>query len=373
MNTEPAPDFAVFRSLCQVLGGRAEGSIATRAATPAWPRLVQMAARLDLLPALAVRWRQTREPCGTLGEDGVQLLEQSLLENIRRNMAISAQAVKLARCLNTASIAPLFLKGTAGLLLREDDNIGFRRQVDIDLLVAPGQTAAAADLLLADGYRYCHFPDNSSAVPVEPGVVAAAVRASSAHHHLPPLVKAGYGATVELHTHFLPRRFQKNNPLEPLLRRARTCERHGARFQVASVEHQVIHLVLGVFVNDGHRSRRTFPIRAGCDLLRLLDTRGGDIDHAVVERQCGRSYPLFLRLACELMGYEPPPGAPDSTDVEGFLHLLRERSRSSAIRGLLDVWARTDYLAHELVYSPRKLRGYVQRRLPALVTPARPE
>ena len=371
MTSEPNPGYQSFRSLCRLLGGQGVADRGAWAATPTWPHLVTMAEQLDLLPALAVRLEQLGAASPDLGAPAQQRLQQALLDNTRRNMQITAQAVKLARCLNRADIKPLFLKGAAWLLTEGSDTVGFRQQVDIDLLVAPGEVEPAGDALLAEGYRFCLFPDNDTAAPLEPGDTASAIRAGMAHHHLPPLVKEGYGVTVELHTHFLPARFQRNNSLAPLLAQARPVERHGARFMVASVEYQLIHLVLGKFVHDGYQSRRSFPIREGCDLIRLLDAEEAGIDHTFVLRRCGHSYPLFLGLVCELMGYRPQGGVPDRVEMGSYLHLLQKRFSSVALRGLLDRWARTHHLAHQMVFSPLKLPGYLRRRLPLRGGPAR--
>lgn len=361
MKCELPGSFPIFQCLCRVLGDCRLDVPEEYLATLESPALFDMARSLDLLPALAVRLQQLGGGTGVLDEERDHLLQQALMDNTLRNLQISAQAVKLTLALNRAGVTPLFLKGTAGLLLGESDNIGFRRQVDIDLIVPPEATVEASNALLADGYRFCQFPDGTSAVPLAPGHTASAIRASAAHHHLPPLVKEGYGATVELHTHFLPRRFQHNNPLQPLFDKASVAERHGVSFQMASPEHQLIHLVLGKFVHDGHRSRRTFPIREACDLVQLLKRDRGDIDHQRVRQHCGASYPLFLGLVGELMDYTRPDCVAGSVETGRYLSLLQKRFESPAVARLLDAFARTEHLAHSLVYNPGKMSTYLRR------------
>jgi len=371
MRSDVSPGFRLFQALCAVVGAQDPHAGTAEILSRDLPGLVDTARRLELLPALAVRCRQVAADTAALDGAREDLLAQALMDNTRRNMQIVAQSVKLTRSLNRAGVAPLLLKGTAGLLVGDNDDIGFRRQADIDLLVAPEDIATAGDALLADGYRFCRFPDNATAVPLEPGDTASARRTSAAHHHLPPLVREGYAVTVELHTHFLPRRFQRKNPLESLLAQARTVERHGVRFRVPSTEHRLIHLVLGKFVHDGCRSRHTFPIREGCDLIGLLEQGGATINHELVQAHCGTSYPLFLGLACELMGCARHPSAAAPDEVEQYLGLLRRRFASPAICRLLDARARVDHLAHQLVYSPLKLPAYLRRRWPMRNDPAR--
>ena len=107
------------------------------------PRMMEMAASLDVLPALAVRIYEQQEVASTIGDRESQCLREALLENTLRNMQIVAQGIKLARTLNSAGITPLFLKGTAQLLTVNKEKLGFRKQVDIDLIV---ESAARAGL-----------------------------------------------------------------------------------------------------------------------------------------------------------------------------------------------------------------------------------
>jgi hypothetical protein len=315
----------------------------------------------DLLPALAVRCHEQGVGTAVLGEERAWLLKQALMDNTQRNMKIKAQVLKLTRSLNSAGITPLILKGSAGLLTREGHNIGFRKQIDIDLIVRPEELEAAGDAFLADGYRFYQFPDSSSAVPIQPADTASAIKLSAAHHHLPPLVKDGYAATVELHNHHLPSRFQRNNPLEPLFDSAHRIESHGAAFQVASRSYQLIHLILGKFVHDGHQSRRTFPIREACDLIQLYESAEGEINQQLVLHHCGDSFPLFHGLVCELMILSPQSADAEPANLLRFIRLMQKRFESQATSKVLDAYARADHLAHSLIYSPAKLSAYLRR------------
>jgi hypothetical protein len=363
MNKMPTGNFVVFQMLCKVLGGQDQTALNECIAAMLLPRLFDMARSLDLLPALAVRCSEQNVDTVTLGEEKAGLLERALMDNTLRNMKISAQALKLTRQLNQAGISPLFLKGAAQLLTQRTGNIGFRKQVDIDLIVQPGEIKAAGDVFLADGYSFCQFPGNSAAVPITPGDTASAIKLSAAHHHLPPLVKNGYAATVELHRHFLDRRFQRGNPLEALFSTAHQVESHGATFQVPATEYQIIHLVLGKLRTDGHLARRTFPIREACDFIELLENAEGEVNQQLVLQHCGRSFPLFYALVCELMAYPPRISVAEPEDTANFTWMMQKRFESIAFCTLLDVYARADYLVHALAHSPAKLPAYLHRIL----------
>jgi Uncharacterised nucleotidyltransferase len=227
--------------------------------------------------------------------------------------------------------------------------------------VQPAELEGACEAFLADGYRFCHFPDSATAVPIQPGDAVSALSLSAAHHHLTPLVKGNYAATVELHRHFLPRRFQRSNPLEPLFGSARKVESHGATFYLPATEYQLIHLLLGKVVHDGHLTRRTFPIREACDLIELLENSGNDVDRGLVLQHCGHSFTLFHALVCELMCYTPRSGMAGLEDTSKFTRTMQRRFESRGIRKLLDMYARAEYLAHALAYSPAKLPAYLRR------------
>jgi hypothetical protein len=347
--------------LCRALGGQDQTALKESITSTLLPQLFNMAHSQDLLPALAVRCNEQDVDTLVFGEEKADVCKQALMDNTLRNMEISAQALKFARQFNQAGINPLFLKGTARLLTSESENLGFRKQVDIDLIVRPEELEAAGDVFLADGYRFCEFPEKSTAVPIKPGDTIRAIKLSAAHHHLPPLVKDGYVATVELHRHHLPRRFQRNNPLEPLFASSRQIVSHGATFYVPSTEYQIIHLILGKLVHDGHLARRTFPIREACDLIDLLDNAEGDVDQQLVVQHCGSNFALFFALVVELMAYRPRNTITELVDTSNYIRMMQKRYDFPATGKVLDAYARTQHLAHALVYSPAKLPAYLNR------------
>lgn len=361
----PPVNSAVFRLLCRVLGGQDPTALPDCAAAGWLPHLFEMAYREDALPALAVRCHEQGIDQRRCAGDQAGLLTQALRANTLRNMTIKAQALKLARQLNRAGITPLFLKGTARLLTAEADNLGFRKQADIDVLVPASQLKAAGDVFLAHGYQFQLHGVGAAAAPAMLADTGRAMALSCAHHHLPALVKEGYAATVELHRHHLPKRFQRGNPVEPLLASAAQCKTLDAIFLVPSPEYQLVHMVLGKLVNDGHFARRSFPVREACDLIALLGSAGESIDRAVLEQHCGGKFTLFHALVVELMAFRSPLDTRAHTSTSNYIWMMQKRLDSELARTLLDTMARVDYLSHELAYSPAKLPRYLQRVLSA--------
>jgi hypothetical protein len=348
-----------------VLGGQDPAALHDSIAAGLFPQLCHMAQLQHQLPALAVRCGEQPIESAEVGDVDSELLKQALRDNTRRNLQISAQAIKITARLNQAGIVPMFLKGTARLLAADSINLGFREQSDVDMIVRPAELVAAGDVFLAEGYSYYQYSRDPAKTPRRIGNTIEALSLSASHHHLLPLAKQGYAATVELHRHFLDQRFQRANPLEPLFASAYRLERHGAVFQVPSTDYQVIHLILGKLLNDGLLTRRAFPLREACDLIDLL--KGVDDKHvnqALIEARCGASFAQFLALVSELTGFTPGFTVTKPVNVSTYLRLLQKRQDSAFTRALLDSYARFEYLVNAMLHSPAKLPAYLGGLLP---------
>ena len=349
----------LLQTLSKVLGGQDTQALTNCFHVNLLPQLVDLAERHDVLPALAVRCNQQLAKLLPAANPESQRLTQALRDNTVRNMQISVQALKLTRQLNKAGITPLFLKGTVQLLDEGNENLGFRKQIDIDLLVEPEQIEAASEALLRDGHSFYDYSEPG--IPALLPDTATALRVSAAHHHLPPFVKAGCVATVELHRHYLPKRFQAKNPLEPLLRTAISCQSHGASFREPSLEYQLIHLILGKLVHDGHLTRYTFPLREACDLIVLLEKSEGELNEDLITQHCGKDFSIFAALAEELMGYTANACTTTQHDVSNRIRIMRKCYSSPAFSKIMDRYARTVHLANSLVYNPAKASAYLRR------------
>ncbi len=353
--------WAVFQALCRIIGGRDRSALDACVEQGLMPHLIGMASSQAVLPALAVRCYAQPAITGHISDENNRRLRDALLANTRRNMQIVLQAGALIRTLNDADIKPLLLKGTAQLLTVNRENPGFRQQADIDLLVKPGALLAAGEALRTAGYGYYRRRRALEIKPGVPGDTQAAIRVSAAHHHLPPLVKRDQVAFVELHRHFLPRRFQHENPLQPLFDCASEHQINGAGFLVPSTEHQIIHIVLGRLVHDGCLTRREFPIREACDYVGLMDSAQGLVDRSLVTKHCGKAFGVFDQLVAALTGYQATGTAACATDLERRIATMRRRYNDPARARLLDYYARCVHLANSMWYSPSKLAAYVSR------------
>ena len=356
--------WSVFRLLCEVLGGSRAQLLTDSLSNGMLPQLVDMAQRHDVAPTLAVHCERTPAWFGPTHSAERLALHNALRDNTVRNMAIVSQALKIARILNASGIRPMFLKGTARLLATDSKQLGERKQVDIDLVVEPGQLREAAALLLQDDYEFCEVR-YGQAVPLRriPNL-RAAFSVAGAHHHLPELIKPGAPAIVELHRHHLPARFQRRVPLASLFASAVPHESHGAAFLVPSTEHGIVHLVLGKLVHEGHFARHTFPLREACDYIHCLESARGPIDYRMIHEHCGRNASLFAALVAQLMAYARaaeyrPQYATRLLDRR--IRIMQKACESRWTGEFFHVYARLLHLLYSAVYSPGKIKGFVFR------------
>jgi hypothetical protein len=355
------PNWAIFQALCKLIGEQDDGALKNILDDNLLPQIIEQAISQDVLPALAARCFAQPQLASAIKNREKQYLRAALLENTQRNMQIVAQTIKLTRSLNNVNIIPLFLKGTAQLFTSNKEQPGFRKQVDIDLIVEQGALPEACEALMAEGYGFYQEQRTPDGQPSLLYDIQAALKISSGHHHLPPLVKPGQVATVELHRHFLPKRFQKPVPIEPLFESARKHESHGVTFLVPSTEYQILHIVLGRLVHDGYMTRREFPIREALDYIDLTATAASDFDCDLLERHCAKQLGIFSQLVSEMMGYIPESSLSKGSNIKYRMRLLQKRCDSHLVANILNAYARAEHLSYSMLYSPAKLPAYLHR------------
>jgi hypothetical protein len=330
------------------------------------PALLASAEQHRVLPLLAQRAQACHENWDPVP---ASLAESSTLlrTNVRRNLAIKSQALAIASSLNREGIVPIFLKGTNYLLTHLQDRLGERHQLDIDVLVAPHELESTVRSLMQDGYRiHPDFRDPGNITESSTDVERALTLRAS-HRHLPPLIKDGAVASLEVHRHHLPRRFHRRVALSGVLERCVDHDCLGIRHRALADADQLVHIVLGSFVHDGFMLRREFPIREGADFLSIREAAVSALDREQLRRQGGSELALFEALVDTLMirREKTTPRTITSRTIEGsrvrFMRGARRRLESHTARTLLDQRARLAHLCLELRYSPGKLNAYLLR------------
>ena len=356
-------NWELFKRLCLIIGGQNGDSIVQVIDQGCFSRLTALAAERDLLPSLATRVDEHSGLIDRIPADSKEKLHTALAENTHRKLQIKAQAIKLARTLNTAGIEPLFLKGTARLLTNPDTPVGFRKQVDIDLLVPTSQIDETCEALRDDGYLFVDFGQPK---PEFFSDMTRAHQISAHHHHLPPMVKQGYETTLELHKHPLSRQFRNALPLESLLQSAIARECHVAKFLVPSPRDQLMILTLGKFNYDGYAARYDFPLQAGADYIEIVNQLAAESlasMRTAGERESSTALRLFEQLVYELMGLPDRKRLHTPWRIDGRLKVMERRINSSAVSTALDFQARWRYLALSLLYDSGKMPAYVARQI----------
>ena len=355
-------NWELFRHLCLIIGGQRSETLGEIIDQGAFERLAELAHERDLLPALACRLDEYAGSTANISAEIRDKLTQALKENTGLKLQIKAQAIKLTRALNAVGIEPIFLKGTAQLLTNSNLAVGFRKQVDIDLLVRPGQIEATCEALKHEGYRFYNAYGDSQETFND---TARALTLGAHHHHLPPMVKEGYSATLEIHKHPLRRRFDRALPVKQLLESTLSCDSHGAKFLVPTPDLQLLQLTLGDFIHDGYAARFDFPVRAGHDYIAFINQyadNAGAYSQTGADSRFNSSLPLFEQLVTEFMGLSEEKRIYPPRNIQNRLKLMEMRCNMPSVARALDQQARWRYLGLSLWYDSGKLSAYLARK-----------
>jgi hypothetical protein len=323
--------------------------------------LLELAEAQAVLPALAHTMTQDADQGQMLPAPWRDSLHKSLLDNVRRNLGVSKTALEAARILNAAGTVPMFFKGSAGLLDKLYPSIGYRILQDIDLLVPKQDIARASEALLAGGFDFCRidYANRAALRPVETRRERHALQEQYRHHHhLPPLLKRGDGACLELHHHPLPRRWHGRLGLDEILSRAETRDYHGARFLVPDPELAIVLAILSRFASDGLYARYDFPLPQAGDVIcqhRRAAGLGAALDGDFIRRKCGRHFPVFAGLLKRLVHHDITDAAASRSQFSLYLGLMRLKANSPSTARALDLQGRIRHVCQVLANDPAKL------------------
>jgi hypothetical protein len=300
---KPAPTGQPFRDLCRLLNPAAGSALMGDQRRLDWPAIAELSREYEVDTALGHMLEQYH---GQLDVPSSvrKSLQAALRVNVVRNLSIQATAIKISRALNDAAITPVFFKGTAGLLTGLHPSAGFRRQMDIDLMVAPEQEIQALEILLALGYQFCESIRTDSGVELrgtgKPDRQRALLHQFRHHHHYPPLHCAGQGFSLELHRHPLPKRWQHRLDRPRIHQLLQPGRSHGTRFMTPGPELAIVIAILGKFVSDGGHSRYQLPLPQALDCRAQIEVGAAALDVKLIEALCGSHYRVFRQLLDQL-------------------------------------------------------------------------
>jgi hypothetical protein len=220
-----------------------------------WEQIVQLSSGQFVLPALFIRLKKA-SLLEELPFDLVEYMEYLADRNRERNLQILNQIRDIVTLLNSHGIVPIFLKGTAHLLLPLYEDIAERMVGDIDFLVEESEMLKAAELLIEVGYipRSKFNPELIKIIK-----------------HYPRLTNFNYPSSVEVHRQVIRPPHDKLFKSSEIIRDKQKISGQWEVY-VPSTEHLIIHNTLNVQVNDNAYLYGTAYLRQMVDLL-LLSSR----------------------------------------------------------------------------------------------------
>jgi hypothetical protein len=259
-----------------------------------WESIVQIANELLVTPAFWVSLKHKN-----LDEDLPDELKNYLSGlynlNLRRNGLIKKQAEEIIKSLNKVGIEPLLLKGAALLFTNAFSNIGARIQADLDIMVLATDVEESRKTLSALGYRG-HGPD-----------------APEWLHHLPPMIRDGEPAAIELHRQPFHRKHGDIKILtaEDCFNQATAIKTMSLFFKVLSVPHFIIHNIIHCEVQDRLFYKGNISIRRLLDFAVILYTHPDAIDWKSIEGKLKEHglrhiYRSYLHMAFALLNASVP-------------------------------------------------------------------
>lgn len=219
-----------------------------------WEELVFDASNQFVLPAWFIRMKNAGLAEYMPEELSLHVAELTNL-NRERNKKIINQATEIAKLLNANGITPVFLKGTAHLLLGLYTDLAERMIGDIDFLVKDDEVLAAAECLQSLGFQ----PETKYNAAVH-----------SEMKHFPGLVNYDYPASVEIHREVMnppnDRKFKAENILRDKQRIPSDHEIYAPGFS-----HLIVHNMLNAQINDKSYANANVLLRQTYDLFLLSE------------------------------------------------------------------------------------------------------
>ncbi len=224
---------------------------------PDWQKILRLADGHFVLPLLYHRL-QEKGILPSLPEDLQELLAGIHHLNTLRNTLILEEINRLAPLFNSEGIEPVFVKGSAALLMGLYENRGLRVMNDVDFLVSREQRQICIELMQSVGYRYME-----------------GVRLPKHFHHDFPLVHDDHSIRFEIHD-----RLNRKPILDSTVIRGESTavELAEGRVRVPEKTHFAIHNILHHQVFDHGFFEEKMPLYQIYDLYILRENHDALLD-----------------------------------------------------------------------------------------------
>lgn len=217
-----------------------------------WETIVSLTSGHLVLPAVNIRLEQAGLK-DFLPADLADYLDKLTEQNRQRNRRIHQQIQDITGILNQQNIQPVFLKGSAHLLIELYEDPAERMIGDIDFLLPEEEILPAVDSLIQQGYR-----------PLAQWYPSGMKTAK----HYPRLANDDYAAAAEVHLRVLRPPHDRKFTSEEILREKQAVPGNQEMF-VPAHRHLIIHNALNAQVNDRSWLNGHPNIRQLYDLMLL--------------------------------------------------------------------------------------------------------
>lgn len=235
MRHDPPEYYVLARSL--------GGKVVEEPAGCDWLRLLEIASREGVLPAM-----HTRLACPAEISDFFDAIHEL---NAIRNRQLLRELEALGLLLNAAGIEPVLLKGSAYLVSGVYSDPADRWNQDIDLLLDPRESHDGFEIISRSGYT-----------------AQVAKQTAFGRHHHPVLTKDGC-IPVEVHHSLGLGRCGRFLTAEELIHSSTRLQIGGATVRVPSAEHLMTHLIMHSQMHHGSYDRVWPSLRAMVDVLSV--------------------------------------------------------------------------------------------------------
>jgi hypothetical protein len=322
-----------------------------RSGSVVWEQIVWASTDQFVFSALYLQLKRS----GLLPElpsDLVEYMEEFTSLNRDRNSLIINQAYEISGLLNQHGIVPIFLKGVGHLLDGLYEDIGERQVGDIDILVEESEMVRAARILISEGYV--------ASWNFDPNIIKI-------HRHYPRLLNNDRTAAVEIHRQVFMSSFNKTNDIGFITREGRMLNiPHHAI--VMSNQHQIVHNILNVQINDkGYCTAKIF-LRQIYDLL-LLSLREDPLKAINEFGLYSQEMNVNLALANQILDY--PDAITFQPNWKAKLFLFRVNFNlnhplwSRFSNGIISVYFKQVSYLNFMLHSifDKNIRSYVFKRI----------
>ncbi len=228
-----------------------------------WLAIMPLADK-NFATTILFRQLQQKELLSLLPEELQQLLAQLFELNKERNRVILDEVDILAELLNPAGIEPVFLKGSAALLMEIHAAPAMRIMNDVDLLVPKKDLATCVELMESIGYY-----------PMEE------VHLSDNFYHLNPLVHKRHSIRFEIHKQ-LDMKFNPQVDTRDIIADSVPVQVKGGIFRVPTKTHFILPNILHHQLFNRGLFTENVPIYQIYDLYTAREKFESEIDWPLI-------------------------------------------------------------------------------------------